>query len=78
LEPALRPLSPIAASALEGVLDQCRLGLLDEPEQLVRELPVTLGPERLRSGRQAVPSPGSAPAGALVAMGDQALFVQGS
>ena len=66
------PVPALLAPLLERRCHQRRVGVLDEPQQLIGQLAVALREQRLGGGGEAVPAAGPARALALVAVGDQA------
>jgi hypothetical protein len=75
-EPDQRPPHPILASLVEHALYQVGVVLLNDPEQLVSELTISLRPEHFGGWRQAVPPPGPTGSWTFVAVSYQAIGLQ--
>src|SRR5713226_6216265 len=76
MESGFGSLDPVIPTAFEDPLDEIGSVLLDETQHLVRELPVTLGPQGLSCWREAVLSPRPPWTRPLVSVSNEAVRLQ--
>src|SRR5258708_39875717 len=77
MESGFGSLEPVIPTAFEDPLDEIGTVLLDQTQHLVRQLPVTLGPQGLSCRREAVLAPRPPWTRPLVPVSDEAFRLQG-